>query len=292
MLAAFVFSSLQSNPDSLKNGLITGLEMNFRAIVIIIGFSAIGKELYNPKIIRFFQKSSNPQLLLALELSFQSVPAAIASLPNVKSFLRNPILAIQYLIENADRQMETLKFHSIQKSEIFIITGKKAQGKTTFIIQLIEILKSKNMHIAGFYSKRSMQGQQTEGYDVVDIQSGIAYPFLRNDKLSSSETIGKFSVLPEGYQKAIDLLSNLNNSTQKLVVIDEVGKLELNGKGWSKELDRLSKEQFHHVLISVRTDFLEEVIQRWNFSNAVIFDITTCEIYDVADKISKTTMKV
>ncbi|NJO88010.1 MAG: hypothetical protein HC831_02880 [Chloroflexia bacterium] len=54
MLTALVFTKMQSN--SVSHAILIGIEMNFRATVLILGFSVLGNELYNPKIRSFFCK--------------------------------------------------------------------------------------------------------------------------------------------------------------------------------------------------------------------------------------------
>ena len=53
MLSALVFSSFQEGSDAIEAGLLSGIQMNFRAILVIIGFAVIGKELYNPVVTNF-----------------------------------------------------------------------------------------------------------------------------------------------------------------------------------------------------------------------------------------------
>ncbi len=92
LITAFAFSKAQTGEYSWQQGLMTGLQMNFRAAVIIVGFSVLGTELYNPVVRNFFRKTSFKNLPLALELSVESLPLFIANIPDFKTMIKNPCL--------------------------------------------------------------------------------------------------------------------------------------------------------------------------------------------------------
>src|SRR6056297_1996290 len=107
MAAAFVFTKIQSM--RLDSGLLIGLQMNFRAVIIIIGFSVLGTELYNPKIRNFFLKSSFKQLPMAMELAFSSLPATISSMPDVRIILKKPVTILNQMATQAEWKLAEVK---------------------------------------------------------------------------------------------------------------------------------------------------------------------------------------
>lgn len=81
-----------------------------------------------------------------------------------------------------------------------------------------------------------MENEITTGYNVVNISSGQTEKFLRTTGDSNQERIGKFYIYNEGLHSGIaELLQN----KEQLIVIDEIGKLELEGKGWSATLRQI-----------------------------------------------------
>ena len=58
LITAFIFTRAQSGENILQKGLLTGFQMNFRAALVITGFSVLGTELYNPVIRSFFLKTA------------------------------------------------------------------------------------------------------------------------------------------------------------------------------------------------------------------------------------------
>ncbi len=284
MLAAFVFSSMQTGSNALMNGLITGVQMNFRAAIVIIGFSVLGKELYNPKVVLFFQKSSFKQLHLALELSFQSVPSVISGLPGVKVFLKQPVLVIRYLIDKAEKQLRLYQ----NNTPVFVITGHIGQGKTQFITNLIPLLADHQIPVSGFYCKRLMQNSETIGYDLVDLTNQNSFPFLTTTPNNLLDKIGKYSIIPEALEQAQSIIDNLPQTKHtRLVIIDEVGKLELKGQGWHSIINQIFDSK-QPLLISVRRDFLNDVLHHWNIENAIIIDVESTHVQNAAEQIAQT----
>jgi len=271
MLTALVFTHLQSKP--VLDAVLIGIEMNFRAMVLILGFSVLGTELYNPKIRTFFSTTYFKQLPLALELSAESLPLVIANIPDFKSLMRNPVLVVSQLIAYAEFRFSELKATPNSGKKIFIITGKLDSGKTTFIKQLIESLTSKNIKVGGIFSQKIYENSELIGYDLIDIQTNNSKAFLRNYTDQSLPQIGKFSILPQSIDFGVKCLKSDYNIENKLVIIDEIGRLELEDKGWAKSVDELKKSYQGHLLLVVRDKFLKQIIEKWNLTSCSVFNI-------------------
>lgn len=272
MLAAFVFASIQGGENSIRFGLIIGLQMNFRAAIVIVGFSVIGKELYNPRVINFFQRSSAKQLHAALELSFQSVPSVIATLPSAKTILRNPLAGIRYLIENADNQLQKLKSEDNRLAKTYIVCGSIGEGKTSFLERLVNELISKGFVVAGFLSKRVMEGGKTVAYNIKNISTGEERQLIDSRKEVGNDMIGRFFINSNGFNYGCNLILNYPVGSQ-ILVVDEVGKLELKGEGWHPPLEKTIKINDKTLILSVRREFVTEVIQHYNIIDYSIIDI-------------------
>jgi nucleoside-triphosphatase THEP1 len=271
MLTAFLFTKMQGL--TVFQALLTGLEMNFRATVLILGFSVLGTELYNPKIRQFFSKTHFKQLPVALELSAESLPQVITSVPDFKTMLKNPVAVVSHLIAYAEFRIAQIKTEYAFQPQIFVVKGKIGSGKTTLVKELIENLKRKNIRIGGIYTQKIFENEERIGYDVVDAKTSTAETFLRINHCETCEKIGIFSIFPEGVKKGKESLHPEKTADDQLVVIDEVGMLELNGKGWAKQLNNLIQSGKNHLLIAVRDEFSEEVLKKWNIQHATVFEV-------------------
>ena len=283
MITAFVFNKIQSN--NFVNGLLIGIQMNFRAIIIILGFSVLGTELYNPKIRDYFLKTSFKQLPLALELSFESLPLMIAYIPEFKVIIKNPVSIIYQIISQIEFRLNEIKNNLSKK--IFIISGSIGQGKTTQIQKIVESLKSQNITVGGIFSPRIMENETTIGYDIVDIMTDNRVKFLRKTTNENQTKIGNYSILPDGFQIGINALTTSKNRNNKIVIIDEVGKLELENKGWAKNITNLINTSNNNLILSVRDSLTQLVIQKWNLKDYTIFNISKSNSLKICNSITE-----
>ncbi len=103
-----------------------------------------------------------------------------------------------------------------------LITGRPGIGKTTIIRKVAEHFGSAAM---GFYTEEIREGGVRKGFAIhtLDGRRGI----LAHVELSSPYRVGKYHVLVADFEQiAVDpLFRQLNQA--KLVIIDEIGKMEL-----------------------------------------------------------------
>lgn len=285
LITAFVFTKAQTGKDVLKEGLLTGFQMNFRAVVIIVGFSVLGTELYNPRIRNFFLRTSFKNLPMALELSAESLPSVIAGIPDFKSLVRNPVSIFYEVISNADARLSEIKRKIKFKPRVYIVSGKISAGKTTFTKKLAVELKRHNIPVGGIISEKVMSDSQISGYNLIDIETNESEVLLRQSDEVERERIGRFGIFAEGFERGKAILTRVRLSENKIAIIDEVGALELGDKGWSGCLTEMLQTSNKQLLIIVRENLLEEVIRKWNLCEPVVFRIQDTDYLTAANVI-------
>ena len=97
--------------------------------------------------------------------------------------------------------------------------------------------------------------------------------------------IGRFNINLEGLQKGIKAIKGSNNLNTRIVVIDEVGILELQNQGWASNIEELVRNSQNHILLVIRDSFVEQVIEKWNLNNYQVFNISDNELTHVSDLI-------
>jgi nucleoside-triphosphatase THEP1 len=289
MLTAFVFTQVITGGNSLMQGFLAGLQMNFRAVIIIVGFSVLGTELYNPKIRNFFFKTSFRQLPLALELSFESLPSMISNIPAFKAIVKNPVSVFYQIISQVDSRLAGVKRKINFKQKVFIITGLAGQGKTTMIRHISEIFKENKISAGGFYSQKIIEDNKITGYDIVDISTNDSETFLRLSGDDNLLKIGKFTINPQGLKKGMEILRPSANISNEFVIIDEAGSLELEDKGWATSILDLTEASNNHLILVVRDIFVERTLKKWNFEPVFVFSIGETDHLQVSDFIIKAT---
>lgn len=280
---SFAISKIQS--QDMLVGLEIGIQMNFRAAIVILGFSVLGTELYNPKVRAYFAKTAFRQLPLALELAFESLPMMIASVPEFRVIVKNPVSVIYQVLSQMEHRLDEVKLKLAKR--VMIITGAIGQGKTTQSFRLVEMLNSKNIPVSGICCPRIMEGKDTVGYDIVDV-AGIdsRIPFLRVDNNPDLERIGKYGIYPGALRVGNDVLRKALDDDAGVIVVDEVGKMELEGHGWAQNIDKLVGSSAILVL-AVRNTFVDDVVKKWALKNFTVFEVAENVYMEVSAMVEK-----
>jgi nucleoside-triphosphatase len=103
-----------------------------------------------------------------------------------------------------------------------LITGKPGVGKTTLVQKIIGLMRSVNM--AGFYTAEIRSKGSRLGFELHGLngeRSTLAHVDIR-----SPHKVGRYGVDTDGFETFLETLDLLNPDVA-LVVIDEIGKMEL-----------------------------------------------------------------
>jgi hypothetical protein len=139
--AAFLWDGFSNGAFFTLNGLITGLKMNARAVIIILGFASISVELKNPVIKSVLYHKGFANLYQSLSLSFSALPNIISSLSKSGNKANAiPAISFQGLFSQAETLLAVFEKEDLQKPQIVIITGAIHQGKTTFTRSIVNTL--------------------------------------------------------------------------------------------------------------------------------------------------------
>ena len=325
MLSGFLVTKLNSGGLTWKDGFITGLEMNFRAAVMMIGFSALAKELSNPVIRRFFLQTWFRQLPLALEVAFATLPFALAGLPAWKEIRRNPLLSLRKFIDHADLWLAGYRKKNAGTKKVIIITGNPGSGKTTLALWLAGNLKSVGLRTGGIlaparfagnasvlpgdFSDCSFENETTlhatpavpgygdggkntrpessgkTGYDLLDIDGGTVMPLAQTEPDPEMEHTGRYYFNPAAIKKGKEILLPDKVKEYDVVFIDEIGPWEIAGHGWATSLRHLLEQTEVHLALCVRTGIVDRVITHWQIDETLVIGVNEFTRDEVLEKI-------
>jgi len=97
---------------------------------------------------------------------------------------------------------------------------------------------------------------------------------------------GRFYFNKDTLERGLDLLKQVYaDRSNELLVIDEIGPLELKNKGWSREIDNSNRSTRLVQLWIVRRNILRKVLGKWHQINIYIFDIEHDKPETISDKI-------
>lgn len=163
------------------------------------------------------------------------------------------------------------KRSSLQQ-KIHILTGKVESGKSTRLRELVEELKQRGTHVEGFLCRGNNQDGKRSGYTLANVRDGSEILFATREKRSGWREYGRFFFNPAAFTKGEEILMKAIDNKSEVVVIDEVGPLELEDCGWSATLGELLNEKRMVQLWVVREKILDRVLEKWNIpENRVIY---------------------
>lgn len=113
-------------------------------------------------------------------------------------------------------------------TEKILITGPPRCGKSTLISKLIEYYNNKKDYtIYGFLTPEIRKRGNRIGFNIVDIYSGKISQLARVGDFKTKYKLGKYNVFIQEFDKYIEDNLSLEGKKIDLIVIDEIGKMEL-----------------------------------------------------------------
>lgn len=169
---------------------------------------------------------------------------------------------------------------------VIFITGDLHSGKTSLAGRLVDRFRSCGYRIAGILSKGFWQDDIRSSFEVEDLFSrrtallatrtsefeshGMAFSF----KQDGIET-GRLALQPEICRKA------------DVVIIDEIGKLELNGDGWAPCIQNiLALPEILHIWI-VRAFLVQDVCRKWDLKIRLAVDCAEPDALNILTRKSE-----
>jgi nucleoside-triphosphatase THEP1 len=249
-----------------------GAQMGLRALVLTLGFSCIGSELSNPVLRRWLERRGGRIFFAALEQAFDSLPAVFASLPSAKALLRHPVASLRAAVARAPGLLDALT-----PARVLIITGAQGEGKSTVIGALARALREAGLSLGGLHAPGFWEDGRRSGFDAVDLGSGERRSLCRTEGPEDWPSQGPFRFSPEGLAFGRQALAAALRRAPDVVIVDEVGPLELRGEGWSGGLDALVRGRRRPMVWTVREGLIDEVRLRWGLAEDRVWDAGASE---------------
>jgi nucleoside-triphosphatase THEP1 len=146
-----------------------------------------------------------------------------------------------------------------------LITGPPKCGKSTLIDKLISYFKKKEIEIHGFITPEVRENQKRIGFDIRNIYSVKDYKLARKGNYDTKYNLGSYSVFINEFEQMLDDFQKEEKSEEDLIIIDEIGKMEL----FSHKFQILIKELFSSsfpiiatIGLNLKHDLKEELLKK------------------------------
>ena len=112
-----------------------------------------------------------------------------------------------------------------------------------------------------------MAGDETIGYSLIDLATNATHPFAGLEP--SDVSVGRFFISEEGLSVA-DRAATVALDAAAVVMIDEVGRLELDGGGHARATRRLLSSNVVPILL-VRDELVDDVASAFGLVDPILF---------------------
>jgi len=181
----------------------------------------------------------------------------------------------EYYLKNFNSKHDIIK---IERTKVFILTGPKNGGKTTFLGKIIDILDKTGKKYTGIGTRAILENNIKTGFNLIDLKSRTEHLLCTVKDVPGWMKSGKFYFDPAVLKEGNDIISPGKAINIDLVIIDEFGPLEITGGGWRNGIDKLLRKSDQKLLIVIRDEILTEAYQA--------FKDHSCQILNIKDLVS------
>ena len=248
-----------------RSGFEAGIMMNLRAFLILTAFTAISTELKNPLVKALIFRKGFANLYKSVSLAFSVLPGMMTlATENGKSGRAFRSVIKGYLMR-AEVIYEQFKDLQASLPDITIIAGDREEGKTAFLMKMVEDLIAGGKKVSGFYAIgiHDSEGKR-KGFLIRNIATGEEAEFCISNGSPNWEKVGRFQINPVGLAKGYEWMAQAKVTGSDILVIDELGPLEMSGKGWSDLIGKILQEYPRPMIWTVRRSLAEKMAVRWN----------------------------
>lgn len=153
---------------------------------------------------------------------------------------------------------------------LFIVTGSRGAGKTTFCARLVDAAREAGWETTGVLSRPVFEGSMRTSIEAQDLRGGDTRPLaVRSEQPTPGTKHWKFD------NAAIDWCNQVFavSTPTDLLVVDELGPLEFEQEsGFQSGIAAVDTQDYAIALVVVRAEMLGPAMLRWPDANLVEID--------------------
>lgn len=159
---------------------------------------------------------------------------------------------------------------------LVFLTGDQQGGKTSLVLDLAQQARSSSLHVAGIACPGLWEAGERSGFDLLELDTGR--------RISLSRRVPGLRPVPFRFESAAlesgrQALAVSRWQRADLVVVDEVGPLELQGGGWACMLPGLLSRGHQLKIWVVRRSVIQKVKEYFGVQ-PVIEDVSNTNCLD------------
>jgi len=143
----------------------------------------------------------------------------------------------------------------------YIITGRMGQGKTHAARQAWQALERKGLSCKAILSEVIYQDEERVAYQSIFQPGGEKHILCSRHAQPGWMHWKEWWFNPDTFIRGTQYLYQ-KNKRPEVILLDEIGVLELEGYGWASVMDQLIRFE-QTLILTVRQAFVEEITGRW-----------------------------
>lgn len=161
----------------------------------------------------------------------------------------------------------------VAKHAVVILSGPGQSGKTTLLAALVSRLAREGLKVAGILAEGLWENGIRSGFNLMNLSDNSSTPLCRRMAGNGPRNGMPFDFYQAGLTAGIKALSPEICEGADVVVVDEVGFLELDGKGWSPAMNALLELDGAVQVWVVRNKLLDRVRAAWGLAAAPVVSV-------------------
>jgi len=162
-------------------------------------------------------------------------------------------------------------------TKIFILTGNQGSGKTTFIKNLLELIGD-SYTTGGILSFGTWENNKRSSFYLKDLMTGKSELLCDTNNSANSIPFRHFFFKPTGFNFGRLAIENALHTGTNILVVDEIGPLEMEGKGWASSVNKILHSSCKVIILTIRRSLVKDIIARWSLFNAEIVDVESNQL--------------
>lgn len=150
---------------------------------------------------------------------------------------------------------------------ICFLSGMPQCGKTTFLLNVLAELQSKGIKPGGFVAHGLWLNGQRLGFELEDLATGERMAL--SERKPGTKERGGYVFDPTGLARGLAAIAPAAVTDKELVIVDEVGWLEIRGEGFAPGLTPLLQMPAKQIWV-VRDFLIDEVCRKWQFAPGLV----------------------
>jgi len=138
---------------------------------------------------------------------------------------------------------------------LILVCADPGAGKSPWVNGLYEHLEAAGKSIGGIVSLKVRESEDSWHHEMQDLLTGDRQPLNTMDNLPDTRKAGKFSFYPGAFQWGCERIRKAVGASW--VIVDEVGIMELQGKGLHAGLSALDDAARGHVVLTLRNSLVD-----------------------------------